>query len=68
MIPGGRISEPASHGITECLVAAGHHASYEDGYPGPHRWRSVDWSLVEEQPGDEETGRFSYLPMQRRQP
>lgn len=63
MIPGGRISEPASHGITECLVAAGHHADrMKTGTPARIDGRSVDWSLVEEQPGDEETGRFSFLP------
>ena len=68
MIPGGRISEPASHGITECLVATGHHADrMKTGTPARIDGRSVDWSLVEEQPGDEETGRFSFLPMQRSQ-
>ncbi len=43
MIPGGRISEPASHGITECLETAGHHADrMKTGTPARIDGRSVD--------------------------
>ena len=64
MIPGGRISEPASYGITECLVSVGHHADrMKTGTPARIDGRSVDWSLVEEQPGDDDSGRFSFLPV-----
>jgi len=62
-IPGGRIAEPASHGITEQLAALGFStARMKTGTPVRIDGRSVDWSLASEQPDEEDFHRFSYGP------
>ncbi len=62
MLEGGRISEPASKGITQQLVDYGFTAGrMKTGTPARIDGRSVDWSLTTEQKGDEEPLRFSYL-------
>lgn len=62
-LPGGRISEPASHGITEQLAALGFDtARMKTGTPVRIDGRSVDWSLTQEQPDEEDFHRFSYGP------
>lgn len=62
MIPGGRISEPASHGITEQLRDLGFRTDrMKTGTPARIDGRSVDWSLTTEQKGDEgDFHHFSY--------
>lgn len=61
--PGGRVSEPASTGITEQLVAAGFRADrMKTGTPVRIDGRSVDWSLATRQDGDEDFHKFSFLP------
>lgn len=61
MFEGGRIAEPASHGLTEQLVALGLNAQrMKTGTPVRIDGRSVDWSLTAEQRGDDEPGGFSY--------
>lgn len=60
---GGRAGEKASHGITEQLVRMGFIAGrMKTGTPPRVDGRSIDYSLLEEQPGDALPGQFSYLP------
>ncbi len=63
MTPGGRISEPASVGIAEQLAEIGVNVSrMKTGTPVRIDGRSVDFSLTEEQKGDDDFHRFSFLP------
>jgi tRNA uridine 5-carboxymethylaminomethyl modification enzyme len=62
-IGGGRAGEKASHGITEQLVELGFEAGrMKTGTPPRVDGRSIDYSLLEEQPGDAHPTGFSYLP------
>lgn len=66
--PGGRISEPASTGITEQLRDMGFRVDrMKTGTPVRIDGRSVDWSLTEEQEGENGFHKFSYLPQVSRQ-
>jgi tRNA uridine 5-carboxymethylaminomethyl modification enzyme len=59
---GGRTGEAASKGITEKLVELGFEAGrMKTGTPPRVDGRSLDYSLMEEQAGDENPGKFSYL-------
>lgn len=63
---GGRAGEKASHGITEQLVTLGFMAGrMKTGTPPRVDGRSIDYSLLEEQRGDDQPGGFSYLPGMR---
>lgn len=58
---GGRAGEKASHGITEQLCSLGFEAGrMKTGTPPRVDGRSLDYSQMEEQPGDEQPGKFSY--------
>jgi tRNA uridine 5-carboxymethylaminomethyl modification enzyme len=60
---GGRAGEGASTGITEQLVAKGFESGrMKTGTPPRVDGRSLDYSKMTEQPGDEITEKFSYLP------
>ncbi|MDT8392828.1 MAG: tRNA uridine-5-carboxymethylaminomethyl(34) synthesis enzyme MnmG [Bacteroidales bacterium] len=60
-ISGGRMGEIASEGITESLIALGFEASrMKTGTPVRIDGRTIDFSKLEEQPGDEVPGRFSF--------
>ncbi|MEO8068001.1 MAG: tRNA uridine-5-carboxymethylaminomethyl(34) synthesis enzyme MnmG [Flavobacteriales bacterium] len=60
---GGRAGERAAHGITEQLVQLGFEAGrMKTGTPPRVDGRSIDYSQLEEQKGDEPAGRFSFLP------
>lgn len=62
-IGGGRISEPASSGLTEQLHNAGFTTDrMKTGTPVRIDARSVDFSLMEEQKGEVDFHKFSYLP------
>ncbi len=62
-IKGGRVSEPFSTGLTEQLVAFGFEAQrMKTGTPVRLDARTIDFSLCEEQKGDAEPGKFSFLP------
>lgn len=68
---GGRAAEKASTGITEQLVELGFEAGrMKTGTPPRIDGRSLDYSKMEEQKGDEERGKFSYtditLPNEQR--
>ena len=59
---GGRVSEPSSYGITEQLKELGFTTDrMKTGTPARVDGRTVDFSLMEEQAGDEGFHRFSYL-------
>lgn len=58
---GGRTAESAATGITEQLVSLGFEAGrMKTGTPPRVDGRSLDYSKMEEQPGDENPGKFSY--------
>ena len=60
---GGRAGEKASHGITEQLVDLGFVSGrMKTGTPPRVDGRSIDYSILEEQPGDADPSRFSFLP------
>lgn len=60
---GGRVAEKAATGITEQLVAYGFESErLKTGTPPRIDGRSLDYSKMEEQKGDEEIIGFSYLP------
>ncbi len=59
---GGRMAEKAATGITEQLVALGFESDrLKTGTPPRIDGRSLDYSKMEEQKGDEEMVGFSYL-------
>jgi len=62
---GGRTAERASTGLTEQLVSLGFEAGrMKTGTPPRVDGRSLNYDAMEEQPGDENPGRFSYLNTQ----
>lgn len=66
--PGGRVSEPASHGITEQLRSLGFATDrMKTGTPVRIDGRSVDWSLTSVQTGEDDFHKFSFLPSVRRE-
>lgn len=66
---GGRMGEKGATGITEQLVEAGFEsARLKTGTPPRIDGRSLDYSKMEIQDGDEEVVGFSYLPVERIKP
>jgi tRNA uridine 5-carboxymethylaminomethyl modification enzyme len=68
---GGRTGEKSATGLTEQLVSLGFEAGrMKTGTPPRIDGRSLNYSVMEEQWGDEERGRFSYtdvdLPTEQR--
>lgn len=65
---GGRISEPASHGLTEQLKDLGFIAArMKTGTPMRLDGRTIDFSKTTSQPGDTDFHHFSYLPEVKRE-
>jgi tRNA uridine 5-carboxymethylaminomethyl modification enzyme len=59
---GGRVAEKAATGITEQLVSLGFDSDrLKTGTPPRVDGRSLDYSKMEEQPGDEKITGFSYV-------
>ena len=59
---GGRMGEPRAFGITEQLVSLGFEAGrMKTGTPPRVDGRTLDYSKMEEQKGDENPQKFSYL-------
>ncbi|MBR5634347.1 MAG: tRNA uridine-5-carboxymethylaminomethyl(34) synthesis enzyme MnmG, partial [Prevotella sp.] len=64
MVPGGRMAEPAVTRFTESITRWGIRADrMKTGTPVRIDRRSVDFSLLEEQPGENDFHQFSYLEM-----
>lgn len=60
---GGRMGEPSSHGISEQLKERGFEVKrLKTGTPMRIDGRTIDFSKLTEQPGDEDITGFSYLP------
>ncbi len=65
-ISGGRMGEIASKGITENLVELGFEASrMKTGTPVRVDGRTIDFSKLDEQPGDDVPGKFSFTDTPR---
>jgi len=63
---GGRVAEKAATGITEQLVEVGFESDrLKTGTPPRVDGRSLDYSKMEEQKGDEEITGFSYLDIKK---
>ena len=61
-IPGGRTSEPASHGLTEQLISLGFKADrMKTGTPARIDARSIHFDELVRQDGDNDWHQFSYL-------
>ena len=63
-LPGGRIAEDSSHGLTEQLVALGFKSDrMKTGTPARVDGRTIDFSKAERQDGDNNPSeKFSFLP------
>ena len=60
---GGRVGEKASFGITENLTSLGFISGrMKTGTPPRVDGRTLNYNKMEEQPGDVNPGKFSYLP------
>ena len=67
-IPGGRTSEPASHGITEQLVSLGFQTDrMKTGTPARINARSIHFDELVRQDGDNDWHQFSYLNTVKRE-
>lgn len=63
---GGRVAEKAATGITEQLVSLGFESDrLKTGTPPRVDGRSLDYSKMEEQPGDEQITGFSFTETQK---
>ena len=66
--PGGRVSEPASYGVTEQLRDLGFVTDrMKTGTPVRIDGRSVKWELTTPQDGEHDFHKFSYLPSVHRE-
>jgi tRNA uridine 5-carboxymethylaminomethyl modification enzyme len=66
---GGRSGEKAATGLTEQLITLGFDSGrMKTGTPPRVDGRSLNYSLMEEQWGDEERGRFSYTDVECQRP
>ena len=67
MIPGGRIAEPAVADFTESITRHGiRSARMKTGTPVRIDRRSVDFSQMDEQPGEQHPYQFSYMGTERK--
>ncbi|MBO4499535.1 MAG: tRNA uridine-5-carboxymethylaminomethyl(34) synthesis enzyme MnmG [Bacteroidaceae bacterium] len=65
-MPGGRISEPASYGLTESITRHGIRSGrMKTGTPVRIDSRSVDFSMMEKQEGEKDFHRFSFMESER---
>lgn len=68
MIPGGRVSEPAAHGITQKLRELGVTTDrMKTGTPVRIDARTIDFSKTKIQGGEDDFHKFSYLPSVKRE-
>lgn len=67
-MPGGRIAEPASRGLTSRLRELGFRSDrMKTGTPVRIDGRGIDFSLTVKQEGEDDFHKFSYLPSVRRE-
>ena len=67
-MPGGRVAEPASYGITEQLKEIGFTTDrMKTGTPARIDGRTVDFSLMTEQEGEDTFHKYSYLDYKARE-
>ena len=65
-VAGGRISEPASYGLTEQLKSIGFISDrMKTGTPVRINGNSIDFSKLIEQPGEDDFHRFSFLKREK---
>ncbi len=63
---GGRMAEKAATGITEQLISIGFESNrLKTGTPPRIDGRSLDYTKMEEQPGDTDVTGFSFLPTEK---
>jgi tRNA uridine 5-carboxymethylaminomethyl modification enzyme len=68
-IPGGRMGDQAAYGLTEQLRTLGFESGrMKTGTPARLDGRTIDFSKLTRQDGDEEPGQFSYVPRGTRCP
>lgn len=68
-LQGGRVAEPASLHLTESITTHGIHSfRMKTGTPVRIDGRSVDFSLMTEQPGDTDYHKFSFIGKERQLP
>ena len=61
-IPAGRVGEDPSIGLSKTLETAGFHlARLKTGTPARLDGRTINWSILNEQPGDEPPSPFSFM-------
>lgn len=61
-LPGGRVAEPPSYHLSESIAANGIHVNrMKTGTPVRIDARSVDFSLMEKQEGDDDFHKFSFM-------
>jgi tRNA uridine 5-carboxymethylaminomethyl modification enzyme len=66
---GGRISEPASYGISEQLKDLGFTVGrMKTGTPARLDGRSINFNVLESQEGEDDGNKFSFLPYVKNQP
>jgi tRNA uridine 5-carboxymethylaminomethyl modification enzyme len=66
-LPGGRMAEPAAYHLTESITQHGIRAQrMKTGTPVRIDARSVHFEDMEEQPGDEGRGCFSYMSIEKK--
>ncbi|MBZ0218227.1 MAG: tRNA uridine-5-carboxymethylaminomethyl(34) synthesis enzyme MnmG, partial [Fimbriimonadaceae bacterium] len=62
MIPAGRVGEAPANGLSARLYAGGFPlARLKTGTPARLDGRTINWDILQEQPGDDEPMPFSYL-------
>ena len=62
ILPGGRMGEPATSGVSRALARLGFElARFKTGTPPRINGRTIDYGRVELQPGDREPEPFSFL-------
>lgn len=67
-VKGGRTAEPASYGLTEQLRSLGFRTDrMKTGTPARIDRRSIDFTELQEQPGDQDWHHFSYMPNVQRE-
>ncbi|MGM0375515.1 MAG: tRNA uridine-5-carboxymethylaminomethyl(34) synthesis enzyme MnmG [Bacteroidota bacterium] len=66
-IEGGRMADPSSKGLSEKFIQKGFRTGrMKTGTPVRIDGRTIDFSVLQEQPGDEDSHQFSFLPVDNR--